>query len=375
MVRGDGGSAEVENFGAFFPLQIFGSGHRIGQVALLSVGALESRYVSVASCRCTISGTTQPTQGLPPNISSLSASSLGCLVRCFGFLSFGFVPRVEARTSERFRCDGLGLRFRPCDVPSPSNFRFPSLLPGNPIFRGTQRSVFTLPRPFPSIPLLAPNHNPHVVFAPSSTPISVTHNRPHWRVDGVTARRPSNQTFYRSGCRSWGCPGPSGLDDKHVSKLAPMLVVADASGSRHKAQVDGSQVAMPFPQRPSSPRCSAEVWYRGVVVVGTPWVHRPFPQKKRRHRHGRSGDGNLPMISNQRKERKAGEVGGSAQNRGNLRDICPSGEGLNISGVGSPPPLPFLGPLPSPTNRSAAGLGSRCKRPQQPDMNRQEGRS
>jgi hypothetical protein len=54
------GMAEVGNFGAFFPLQIFGSGHRIGQAALLGVGALESRYVSVASCRCTISGTTLP---------------------------------------------------------------------------------------------------------------------------------------------------------------------------------------------------------------------------------------------------------------------------------------------------------------------------
>lgn len=106
------------------------------------------------------------------------------------------------------------------------------------------------------------------------------------------------------------------------------------------------------------------VWYRSVL--SSQRVHPPIPRKQNRHRHERSGDWKALMPSTQRKEEEGREIGWAGTEQRNLRDICPSGEGLNISGVGTPLP-------PTPSHMSV-GCGP-WQHMQAPPTTRQEGRS
>lgn len=162
------------SFGAFFPRRTFGLGHRIGQTALLGSGALESRHgvldsLTASSRRCSISGRTRRPVHCPRSFPQ-QHPAIGIVAVDLGVGSMFRFPFVwicsaglEAGTSERFRCDGLGLGFRPCDVTSflqlwvPFSLAWESHFQGLPAFSlhtASSHPVPSLPRP-PNPPLMS----------------------------------------------------------------------------------------------------------------------------------------------------------------------------------------------------------------------------
>jgi len=113
----------------------------------------------------------------------------------------------------------------------------------------------------PSHPPSAPNHNPHVVFIPSSAPIDVAHNRPHWRVGRVDSSASLE-------------PKPNLLPEwllfltrSRTKWSRGTNVVGDASGLKGRGTMPaqrGSQATISFlkghHQQDARPRYGIEAW-------------------------------------------------------------------------------------------------------------------